>query len=394
MIDSLRSTSLGLLVLFLMLIANSGITNASPSIIPSEPTLAASSWIMIDANSGKVLAESNADERLPPASLTKLMTSYVLSYEEAAGRANSSDIVTVSRNAWAQNFPGSSLMWIEVGKEVSVDDLHKGIIISSGNDASVAVAEYLAGTQDAFAQVMNEHAKRLGMTNTHYANAHGLPAEGHLTTARDLALLSNAIIQDFPKDYELYSEKSFTYNNIKTPNRNRLLWRDSTVDGLKTGHTKEAGYCLVASAKQDEMRLITVVLGAKSDESRMAETQKLLSYGFRYYETHQLYKANEVLNQARVWGGDKKTVNLGLKDAVWLTIPRGQQSNVKAELKIDSVIKGAVVAGEKHGVVSITLNDELLQEVPLVALESVDKAGFFASLIDSIKLFFFQVLQR
>ncbi len=360
------------------------------SLIPAEPNLAAKSWVLMDANSGAILAQHNADEELPPASLTKMMTSYIISYEEAQGNVSRDDMVKISRNAWASNpkFKGSSLMWIEVGKQVKLEDLHRGIVISSGNDASVAVAEYLAGSEDGFAQVMNKHAEILGMTNTHFMNANGLPEDNHYSSSFDLALLARAIIQDYPVDYEMYSERSFTYNGIRTPNRNKLLWRDNSVDGLKTGHTQAAGYCLVASAKRQDMRLIAVVMGAKSEESRVQETQKLLSYGFRYFETSTLYTAGEAITSSKVWAGTTDKVELGLKNDLVLTIARGQRKNLKAEMVIDKVIKAPFESGQVLGHLSVSLNGEELANEPLVALQPVEQAGFLSRIIDSIVLFF------
>ena len=267
---------------------------AQPDLVPAPPSVAASAYFLMDANSGEVLIEHNADERIPPASLTKLMTSYVLSYELERGQVSNDDMVTISKNAWAQNpiFNGSSLMWIEVGKQVPLGELHKGVVISSGNDASVAVAEHIAGSEDAFASMMNQHAARLGMTNSHFVNSHGLPDPEHYMSARDLAILSKAIIA-YKNEYALYSEPDFVFNNIRQSNRNGLLWSDPTVDGLKTGHTTTAGYCLVTSAKREGMRLISVVMGTSSTPARERETQKLLSYGFRYFETHQLYAGGD-----------------------------------------------------------------------------------------------------
>jgi D-alanyl-D-alanine carboxypeptidase (penicillin-binding protein 5/6) len=369
------------------------LAQAAPAIIPSPPQISASSYILIDADSGRVITEQNADEQLPPASLTKLMTSYVLSYELEEGNVANSDLVTISKNAWAQNpvFAGSSLMWIEVGKKIKLEELHKGIVISSGNDASVAVAEHLAGSEDAFADVMNQHAQLLGMTNTHFVNSHGLPNGDHFTTARDLATLSNAILA-FPEEYALYSVPDYTYNGIKQTNRNRLLWKDDSVDGLKTGHTEEAGYCLVASAMKNNMRLISVVMGTKSQSAREKETQKLLSYGFRYFETHQLYTAEESLSQSKVWQGSSDQLALGVERDIHLTIPRGQHKSIKAVMNIDEVIKAPVTIGKEYGELLITLNGEELLREPLVALQSVETGGLFKRLWDSVVLFFTQML--
>jgi len=379
---------------FLAMVAASSLAvNAAPSLIPSPPEVAATAHLLLDAKSGAILAENNADERLPPASLTKMMTSYILSYEIGRGNVKPTDLVKISKNAWAQNpvFNGSSLMWIEVGTEVSLDDLHRGIIISSGNDASVAVAEHLAGSETAFADVMNQHATVMGMQNTHYMNAHGLPAEGHYTSARDLAVLAKAIINDFPEDYAIYSERSFTFNGIRTPNRNSLLGGQLGVDGLKTGHTNAAGYCLVTSAEKNGMRLISVVMGTDSKNARQVESSKLLNYGFRFYETPQLYKAGEQLTEARLWGASRSSVRLGIADDVSVTIPRGSRDNLQATMTIEKVIKGAVSEGQTLGELLVTLNDDTIVKLPIVALESVEEAGFFGRLIDAIKLFFMQL---
>ncbi len=358
---------------------------AQPVIIPAPPEIAASSYILIDADSGRVIMEKNADQPLPPASLTKMMTSYVVEYEAGRGKIKYSDPVRISVNAWRT---GGSKMFVREGTMVSVENLLKGIIIQSGNDASVAIAEHIAGSESAFADIMNQHAKLLGMTNTHFVNATGLPAENHYTSARDLAILAKALIQHFPEQYKLYSEKYFTWNDIRQPNRNLLLWRDSTVDGLKTGHTDEAGYCLVASALRDGMRLISVVLGTSSEEARARETQKLLSYGFRYFETHPLYTAGTSLQDARVWKGTVDTVALGLAEPVAVTIPRGQKDKLQATLEIDSLLQAPLTQGQVLGQLKVTLDDEVVAERPLIALQSVEEGGFFKRLWDSIILFF------
>ena len=319
----------------------------APIAVPSAPAVAAKAYLLIDADSGRVLVEHNADERLPPASLTKLMTSYVLSYEIEQGHVHPDDMVTISENAWSQNprFKGSSLMFIEVGKQVRLHDLHLGVVVSSGNESAVAVAEYLAGSEDAFAQVMNQHAARLGMTSTHYVNAHGLDDPDHYTTARDLATLSRAILA-FPNEYDLYKLKDFTYNNIKQINRNGLLYRDPSVDGLKTGHTDHAGFCLVTSAKRDGMRLISVVLGADSVGARERETEKLLAYGFRFFETLPLYTVGQEVTKSRVWGGAANEVALGVQAPTLVTIPRGKRDALQASMNIDSVIKAPLTEGQ------------------------------------------------
>lgn len=359
------------------------------AIIPSPPDIAATGYLLIDADSGKVIVEENADEQLPPASLTKLMTSYVLSYEVDQGNVSYDDMVTISKNAWAQNpvFAGSSLMWIEVGKQVSLGDLHKGVVVSSGNDASVAVAEYLAGSEEAFADVMNQHAQKLGMTSSNFVNSHGLPHPDHYMTARDLAILSKAKLA-YEEDYKLHSTESFTYNNIKTVNRNRLLFKDDSVDGLKTGHTKAAGYCLVASAKRNGMRLISVVMGTKSESAREIQTQKLLSYGFRYFETHQPYKGGDELTTSKVWAGSADQLKLGIDEDLYLTIPRGKHDDLQAVMNIDEVLKAPITKGKVYGELVVSLDGKEVATKPLVALESIEAGGLFKRLIDSVILFF------
>jgi D-alanyl-D-alanine carboxypeptidase (penicillin-binding protein 5/6) len=362
----------------------------SAPIMPPPPTVAAEAWILVDATTGYVIAEQNADDRMAPASLTKLMTSYVLSYELAQGRVKLDDQVLISENAWAQNplFAGSSLMWIEAGKTVSVEDLHRGIVISSGNDATVAIAEHLGGGETAFADMMNGHAKALGMRNSHFANSHGLPNSEHYTTARDLALLADALITDFPDEYGLYKEREFTYNNIRQYNRNSLLAEDSTVDGLKTGHTEEAGYCLVASAKRQGMRLISVVLGADSRRSRADQTRKLLNYGFRNYETQAVYPAGQELTTSRVWQGQQEALRLGVARDIYLTLPRGARDQLAAVMELDEVIIAPVAAGDSYGQLRVSLDGKVLLEEPLVAMEAVAQAGFWSRLWDRIELFF------
>ncbi|MFC3286302.1 D-alanyl-D-alanine carboxypeptidase family protein [Litchfieldella rifensis] len=354
------------------------------AMIPSPPQLAASSWILMDAESGEVLAAHNADERLPPASLTKLMTAYLVEHELNQGNIAMDDMVNVSEKAWRT---GGSKMFIEVGNQVSIQDLLYGIIIQSGNDASVAVAEHIAGGEQPFADLMNQHATRLGMQNTNFVNATGLPNPEHYSSARDLARLSRHIIEDYPEHYAIYAEKFFTYNEIRQPNRNRLLWRDPSVDGLKTGHTDEAGYCLVASAKRDDMRLISVIMGTASEEARVQETQKLMSYGFRYYETLKLYDQGAVLNTPRIWGGAQNELRVGVEEDVSMTVPRGRSDELTARLNLQESISAPVQAGDRVGSLEIKMGDEVLGELPLVALETVEQGGFFKRLLDTIRQF-------
>jgi len=356
-----------------------------PTIIPSPPQLAATGYLLIDADTGAVIVEQNADERLPPASLTKMMSSYIVSQEIERGRVNEDDMVNISVKAWRM---GGSKMFIREGTQVSVHDLLLGVIVQSGNDATVALAEHISGSEDAFVDVMNQKAALMGMTATHFENSTGWPAEGHLTTARDLATLARAVINDHPAHYSLYKEKYFVWNDIRQPNRNLLLFRDETVDGLKTGHTDEAGFCLVASAKRGEMRLISVVMGTRSEEARAAESQKLLTYGFRYFETRSLYKAGDTINTARVWAGQTDSVSYGVANDIKLTLPRGKQDELQADLVINSVIKAPIEPGQTLGTITVTLEGNVLAEVPVVALNAVERAGFFARMIDNIKLFF------
>lgn len=373
----------GLLFFVFMCLSTAGY--GQPALIPAPPQVAASSYVLMDADSGEVIIAHNEHEQLPPASLTKMMTAYIVEYEMAQGNVKASDEVLVSVKAWKT---GGSKMFIKEGNRVDLMSLLRGIIIQSGNDASIAVAEHIAGSEGAFADIMNQHAKLLGMQNSHFMNATGLPSSEHYSSAHDLAILARAIIQDFPDQYKIYSEKYFTYNNIRQPNRNRLLWRDKSVDGLKTGHTDAAGYCLVASAKRDDMRLISVVMGTKGEEARARETQKLLNYGFRYYETHTLYNAGQQLQESRVWAGEQEQLKLGLPKNVVVTIPRGQKGKLEAQLDIDTVIKAPVLAGQEYGRLKVQLSGQELVNEPLIALESIEEAGFFKRLWDAIKLFF------
>ncbi|GLQ32451.1 D-alanyl-D-alanine carboxypeptidase family protein [Litoribrevibacter albus] len=379
----MKAKPFNILISFLLFCLSS--LSLAATLIPASPQLAASAYILLDANSGKVLVENNPDERVPPASLTKMMTSYIAVEEIQRGNISLDDEVLVSEKAW--RMPGSR-MFIEVGKKVKVEDLLRGIIIQSGNDASVAMAEHVAGSEAGFADLMNQYVSELGMSNTHFMNATGLPHEEHYASARDLAILAEHTIVDHPDFYGIYSEKVFKYNGIEQPNRNRLLWRDSTVDGLKTGHTNEAGYCLVASAEKDGMRLISVVLGTRSEEARARETQKLLNYGFRYFETLSLYEAGAELTRNRIWKGVQDQVSLGIIDDIVITVPRGSRKEVKANLEVDTIIEAPIQQGQELGLLKIDLNGETLVEKPLVALKPVEEAGFFARLWDAIKLFF------
>jgi len=365
--------------------AAAGAAPAPAISIPEAPVLAASGYILIDGETGEVLAQNNADQRLPPASLTKMMSSYLVIDELVRGRIAETNMVTISVKAWKME---GSRMYVKEGTQVSVIDLLRGEIVQSGNDATVALAEYVGGNEDAFVDMMNKKAQELGMKATHFQNAAGLPAPEHYTTARDLSILARAVIYNHPQHYPLYAEKEFKYNNIRQPNRNLLLYRDPTVDGLKTGHTEEAGFCLVASSKRENTRLIAVVLGTKSDLSRAEETQKLLAYGFRYYETVGLYKANTEITKARVWSGKAPEVVLGLPKDVRMTLPRGHIDDVKANVHVNETIKAPILLGQELGSLTIELDGKIINTQPLVALQPVEEASFFARMWDKIKLFF------
>jgi D-alanyl-D-alanine carboxypeptidase (penicillin-binding protein 5/6) len=357
---------------------------ATPVLIPAPPQVAARSWVLMDANTGEFLVEHNANEPLPPASLTKMMTSYVVASELHDGKFNGSSGVPISVKAWQM---GGSKMFVREGTEVSVDDLLLGVVIQSGNDATVALAEYVAGSEDAFADVMNQQAALLGMTNTHFLNSTGWPAEGHLTTAHDLALLARALIRDYPEHYALYSQKYFEYNDIRQANRNRLLWLDSSVDGVKTGHTEAAGYCLVASAEREGTRFISVVMGTDSDASRAQESQKLLSYGFRYFETANIHSTGDVLQEdVRVWFGKKNTVALVVPEDIQLTIPRGAMDLLERDVRIDEVVEAPLDETTEIGRLAIAYQGQQLYQGPLVASEPVAEAGFFSRLWDHLVL--------
>ncbi|KJY87174.1 D-alanyl-D-alanine carboxypeptidase [Pseudoalteromonas piscicida] len=369
------------------LVCTFSIMSASAQIIPSPPQINAKGYFLVDFTTGKVIAEGEADTKLAPASLTKMMTSYVIGTEIAAGNISPSDQVTISEKAWAKNFPGSSVMFIEVGKQVSVDDLNHGIIIQSGNDACVAMAEHIAGSESAFADLMNAHAEKLGMTNTHFINSHGLDTDEHYTTPRDMATLGAALIRDVPDEYALYKKKSFSYNGIKQYNRNSLLWDASLeVDGIKTGHTSDAGYSLVTSAIKDDMRLVAVVMGTESERARKVESKKLLNYGFRFFETITPYQAGDAFADQRVWMGNKETVSLGIMEDTPITIPRGQSKNLKANFELDKTLEAPLAKGTKVGTLFLQLEGEDVAQYPLVTLEEIQEGGFFSKIYDYLRL--------
>ena len=361
--------------------------------LPAAPTLDARAWILIDYASGKVLAESNADQQLDPASLTKIMTSYVTGQALKAGKIKLTDMVTIGKDAWATGNPalrGSSLMFLKPGDQVSVEDLNKGVIIQSGNDASIAIADHVAGSQYAFISLMNTYAQKLGLTNTTFKTVHGLDAPGQFSTARDMALLTKAMIHDVPEEYAVHKEKEYTFNKIRQPNRNRLLWSTSiNADGVKTGTTAGAGYNLVASATQGDMRLISVVLGTKTDRIRFNESEKLLSWGFRFYETVTPIKPNAAFVNQRVWFGNTSEAKLGAGEAGSVTIPRGQLKNLKASYNLNQPQLTAPLAkGQVVGTIDFQLNNKTIEQRPLIVMEAVEEGGFFSRMWDYVLMKF------
>ena len=358
---------------------------AYADLIPAAPAINAKAYLLMDFHSGNVLTESNMNERIEPASLTKMMTSYVVMHELKSGGIKEDDQVLISEKAWRMS---GSRMFVEVNKRVSLKDLLLGMIVQSGNDATVALAEHTAGSEDSFATLMNKYADQLGMKNTHFVNSTGWPHAEHYTTAADLAILTRALINDFPEHYDLYKIKKFTYNNIPQFNRNRLLWLDDRVDGVKTGHTESAGFCLVSSALQDDMRLISVVLGTSSENARESESRKLLNYGFRFFETFKLHAALDPLTDMRVWKGDKEKISLGLAKNLYITTPRGKRNKIKAQMTVDATIVAPIVKGHEYGHVAVKLGEDVIAQRPLIALEDVAEGGFWRRTIDNIKLLF------
>jgi len=378
MFSKLRST-------LVLLVATTSLNAAV--VIPPAPEVAADGYLLIDPATNTIIADKNADMQLAPASLTKMMTVYVIGKELQAGNISINDEVTISENAWAKNFPDSSKMFIEVGTQVSVSDLLRGIMVQSGNDACVAMAEHIAGGEDAFASMMNAHALNLGMTATNFVNSHGLHDANHFTSPRDMATLSAALIREVPEMYAIYSEKEFTYNNIKQYNRNSLLWDKSlNVDGIKTGHTSDAGYSLITSATQADMRLISVVMGTESERSRKSENKKLLRYGFRFYETVTPYEAGTSFVAHRIFMGDRETVDLGISQSTPITIPRGQTKNLEANFVLDKKLEAPLSKGEVVGKLYLQLEGDDIAEYPLVALQEVKQGSLIDRAIDYIKL--------
>lgn len=351
--------------------------------VPQPPNVDSTSYVLVDVASGQVLAERDRNKRLEPASITKVMTTYIAFQELKNGHVTLEDEVLISEKAWRM---GGSKMFVQVGTRVKVEDLLRGIIIQSGNDASVALAEHLAGSEETFAAWMNEYAKQLGMNDTHFVNATGWPAEDHYTTADDIAKLSVALIQEFPEHYAMYGEREFTYNNIRQYNRNKLLARDDSVDGLKTGHTESAGYCLAAAAMRDDRRLVSVLMGASNEDARAAGSVALLNYGFRFFETVPLYSAGEKVTALRVWKGASDEVELGLALALAVAIPRGDRSKVEVKPIIDAQLLAPLSSGQIVGTLRIEVDGEILREEPLVTLSAVEEGNLWQQLVDEIRL--------
>lgn len=363
---------------------------AQPVLVPASPAIAAVSFILMDANSGAILMSGNPDQKMPPASLSKMMTSYVAEVELAAGRLNLDDRVRISEKAWRT---GGSKMFVLVNDEVRVEDLLRGIVIQSGNDASIAIAEHLAGDEANFAIMMNQYAQQMGMTQSNLGNATGLPAamtelDPGYTTARDMVILAHHKVMDHPQFYNWYSERDFTYADITQANRNRLLWQNPAVDGLKTGYTEDSGYSLVASAEQEGMRLLTAVMGAATPEIRFSETQKMLGYGFRFFETPEVYGANERIHEIRIWGGQQDVLQLGLRDSLFVTIPKGSRAELRQQIILAEPIEAPVAEGQVMGRVVFTQEGRVLADQPLIALVGVAQAGLLKRGADRLRRLF------
>ena len=355
------------------------------TLIPTPPSTNAKSYVLADINSGEIIASLNADEQMEPASLTKMMTMYVVSDALKRGTINLDDEVRISVKAWKT---GGSRMFIKEGQKVPVSELIKGIIIDSGNDACVALAEHIAGSEEGFVDLMNQQAQLLGMNATHFVDSTGMPDPNHYTTAMDMTILARALIQHFPDEYKWYKQKQFTYNDIKQYNRNRLLWRDPAVDGIKTGHTESAGYNLVASAKKKDMRLISVVLGASSEDKRSDDSQHLLNYGFRFFNTHRLYEAGEALGKTRVFKGENKETPVGLTQDIYVTIPAGQYKQLKAFMEFDKTIIAPIQEGQVLGNITVKQKNDIIAKQPLIALQNNPRGGLWTRTKDSTVMLF------
>jgi D-alanyl-D-alanine carboxypeptidase (penicillin-binding protein 5/6) len=372
-----------LLALFCLIFLSSAFAQSALDVPP--PPIAARAFLLVDALSDKVLAAQSPAERFEPASLTKLMTAYLVFTAIKEKKLDPAQTLPVSERAWKAE---GSRMFIEPRKPATVAELIRGMIVQSGNDASIALAEGIAGSEDGFAQLMNRQAQRMGMKNTSFTNATGLPQAQHYSTAEDLARLAAALIRDFPEEYRIYSQKEFTFNKITQANRNRLLWLDPNVDGVKTGHTEAAGYCLIASAKRGERRLISVVLGAGSDSARARESQKLLNYGFQFFDTRRLYRKGEALSTPEVFKGKQNTVRLGFDKDIWITLPKDKFTGLKATLTTTQPLLAPLAAGQKAGIIKLTKDNVTLQDLAVVALEDVPVAGVLGRGWDAIRMLF------
>ena len=358
--------------------------------VPPPPDVDAKAWVLMDYTTGQVLASKNPDERVEPASITKIMTDYVVSAQLVAGKIHLTDPVTISEHAWRAGGAGTdgSTSFLKLNSQVPLKDLLYGMIIQSGNDSAIALAEHTAGSEETFANLMNAYAKQLGMVNTHFMNASGYPIADHYSTARDIAILSRALIHDYPDDYAISAIKEFTWNGIKQGNRNTLLWRDPSVDGIKTGHTAEAGFCLAASAKRGDARMIAIVMGSSSEKARADSAIALLNYGFRFYETHKLYEANKPLSTPRLWKGEENQLPLGVTQDVLVTVKTGDYEKLKATMDIPSTLIAPFKKGQQVGTLHITQDGQNVMDVPLVALNDAPQGGFFKRLWDSMLLWF------
>jgi D-alanyl-D-alanine carboxypeptidase (penicillin-binding protein 5/6) len=367
--------------LLVLLLLQSPLHAAAP--LPEPPTIAARSFVLMDFNSGQMLADSNADQRIEPASITKLMTAYIVFTELAKGQLKLTDEIPVSEKAWRTD---GSRMFINVGSKVKLEDLIRGMIIQSGNDATLALAEAVAGSEETFADLMNQYASKLGMSNSHFTNSYGWPDPNHYSTARDIGILGRAIIRDFPQYYTYYSEKEFVYNNIRQYNRNKLLGNEPGVDGIKTGYTETAGYCLVSSAERNGMRLISVVIGTESDKARTAAARSLLNYGYRFFETHKLYDAGKPVDRIRVWKGGEPEVQIGVQHTLYVTTPRGHRDNLSIQAQVQNMVMAPVALGQKLGQVRVSLGGQLLKEEPLVTMQGVARGSWWRRMLDDVRL--------
>ncbi|KAF0280845.1 D-alanyl-D-alanine carboxypeptidase [Spiribacter aquaticus] len=377
-------TPLRLAILIIaLLLGGHAAAQSQPIPVPDPPQLGADGYILMDFHSGRVLVDQNSDVRRDPASITKVMTAFVVFNELRSGDLTMDEPVRISEKAWRA--PGSR-MFIEVGNDIPVTDLIRGMIIQSGNDASIALAEHIAGSESTFAALMNQYAAELGMTNTHYTNATGLPGDEHYSTAADTARLVQALIERFPDYYRLYSEREFTWGGITQSNRNRMLWQDPSVDGVKTGYTEAAQYCLATSAERDGMRLISVVMGAETPEQRVSQSKSLLNYGYRFFETHRLYAADEPVETPRLWKGVADTLPVGVAEDVFITLPADTYDQLDARIRLNEPLEAPVAAGDRVGRLSVSRNDEVVRERDIIALETVPEAGFVGRTIDTVRL--------